>query len=75
MFAFMYEFQKQKTGREIKELKGFLPICSNCKKIRDDQGYWNRIENYITARTKAEFSHGICPECAKELYPDFDIYD
>ncbi|MFH0727066.1 MAG: sensor with HAMP domain protein, partial [Pseudomonadota bacterium] len=59
----------------IKTLKGLLPICSSCKKIRDDKGYWNQIESYIETHSEAEFSHGICPECAKKLYPDLVIYD
>ena len=54
----------------IRTLKGMLPICSNCKKIMDDDGYWNRIEKYITEHSDAEFSHGICPECALKLYPE-----
>lgn len=57
--------------QEIRTLRGLLPICSSCKKIRDDAGYWSQIENYISHHTKAEFSHGICPECAKKLYPDY----
>ena len=60
---------------EIKTLSGLVPICSHCKKIRDDKGYWNQIEKYIGERSDAQFSHGICPECAKKLYPDFDLYD
>jgi len=60
---------------QVKRLSGLLPICSYCKQIRDDQGYWNQIESYIRDRSDAEFSHGICPECAKKLYPDMDIYD
>ena len=64
----------QKTLSEVKTLRGFLPICSNCKKIRDDKGYWNQIESYIRDRSDAEFSHGICPECANKLYPDMDLY-
>ena len=56
---------------EVRTLSGLLPICSGCKKIRDDQGYWNQIEDYISSRSKATFSHGICPECAKKLYPDY----
>jgi PAS domain S-box-containing protein len=59
--------------KEIKTLAGLLPICSSCKKIRDDKGYWNQIESYISEHSKAEFSHGICPECARRLYPDFHI--
>jgi len=58
---------------EVKTLSGLLPICASCKKIRDDQGYWNQIESYIRERSDAEFSHGICPECAKNLYPELDI--
>jgi hypothetical protein len=57
----------------VKTLSGMLPICANCKKIRDDKGYWNRIESYIGKHSEAEFSHGICPDCAKELYPEFDL--
>jgi len=55
----------------IKILRGLLPICSSCKKIRDDQGYWHQIEAYIYDHTEADFSHGICPECALKLYPDY----
>lgn len=55
----------------IKTLKGLVPICASCKKIRDDKGYWNHLEVFIQERTDAEFSHGICPDCAKKLYPDF----
>ncbi len=61
---------KEALGK-IKTLKGLFPICASCKKIRDDQGYWNQIEEYIRDRSDAKFSHGICPECAKKLYPDF----
>ena len=60
---------------EIKSLRGIIPICASCKNIRDDKGYWNQIESYIEKYSEAEFSHGICPECAKKLYPDLDIYD
>lgn len=55
---------------KIKTLSGLLPICSNCKKIRDDSGYWEQIESYIGTHSEAEFSHSICPECIRELYPD-----
>jgi PAS domain S-box-containing protein len=61
----------QKALSEIKTLSGMLPICSRCKKIRDDQGYWKQIEAYISERSDAEFSHGICPDCMKILYPGF----
>jgi GAF domain-containing protein len=60
---------------EVKRLSGLLPICSYCKKVRDDRGYWNQIENYIHERSEAEFSHSICQECAKKYFPDVDIYD
>jgi PAS domain S-box-containing protein len=55
---------------KIKTLSGMLPICVSCKKIRDDKGYWNQIESYIKHHSEAEFSHSICPECAKTLYPE-----
>lgn len=54
---------------DIKTLKGMLPICSNCKKIRDDKGYWHMVEVYIHDHSNAEFTHGICPDCIKKLYP------
>lgn len=57
---------------KVKTLSGMLPICANCKKIRDDKGYWSQIEAYIRDHSEAEFSHSICPECAKKLYPDLD---
>ena len=56
---------------KVKLLSGFLPICANCKKIRDDKGYWNQIEAYVSEHSDAVFSHGICPECSKKLYPEF----
>lgn len=56
---------------EVKKLSGLLPICSNCKKIRDDEGYWKQIEQFISERSDAEFTHGICPDCAEKLYSDF----
>jgi PAS domain S-box-containing protein len=65
----------QEALAEVKRLSGLLPICSHCKKIRDDKGYWNRIESYLRDHSNAEFSHGICPECAKKYYPDFNLYD
>jgi len=55
----------------IKTLHGILPICASCKKIRDDAGAWKQVEAYIGEHTDAEFSHGICPDCAKKLYPEF----
>jgi PAS domain S-box-containing protein len=56
---------------KIKTLSGMLPICASCKKIRDDKGYWSQIEAYISEHSEAEFSHGVCPECAKKLYPEY----
>jgi hypothetical protein len=53
----------------VRTLSGLLPICASCKKIRDDQGYWTQIELYIRDHSQAEFSHGICPDCAERLYP------
>jgi hypothetical protein len=62
----------EKVLSEVKVLKGLLPICSSCKKIRDDQGYWNHLEDYIDAHSEATFTHGLCPGCAlqmqKEIY-------
>lgn len=55
----------------VKVLRGLLPICMNCKKIRDDQGYWQKLEVYIRQNSEAEFSHGLCPECAQKLYPEY----
>ena len=57
---------------EIDALRGIIPICSGCKRIRDDQGYWNQIETYISERSGVDFSHGICPECRDKLYGDMD---
>jgi len=55
---------------EVQTLSGLLPICAECKKVRDDSGYWNKIEDYISKHSDADFTHGICPECAARLYPD-----
>lgn len=56
---------------KIRTLKGLIPICASCKKIRDDQGYWNQVEVYISEHSEAEFSHGICPDCAEKFYGRF----
>ncbi|NOY70294.1 MAG: DUF3365 domain-containing protein [Deltaproteobacteria bacterium] len=61
----------EKSLEEVKTLKGFIPICSSCKKIRNDGGYWEQIEKYISERSDAEFSHGICPDCMEKLYPEY----
>lgn len=61
----------QKALEDVNTLSGLLPICSSCRKIRDDKGYWNSLEQYICEHSDAEFSHGLCPECAHKLYPDY----
>ena len=61
----------QKALSEIKQLRGIIPICASCKKIRDDEGYWHQVESYVSAHSDASFSHSICPNCAKKLYPEF----
>ena len=65
----------QAAFSEVKTLSGLFPICASCKKIRDDNGYWNQIESYIRKHSDAEFSHSICPECTKKLYPELDETD
>jgi PAS domain S-box-containing protein len=65
----------QEALAKVKLLSGMLPICSSCRKIRDDKGYWNQIEVYVRDHSEAEFSHGICPECFKKLYPDVSLED
>lgn len=67
----------EKRNRELEEalarvkvLSGIIPICSACKKIRDDHGYWNQLESFIREHSDAEFTHGICPSCARQLYPE-----
>ncbi|MGE4403062.1 MAG: hypothetical protein AB7F61_15445 [Desulfobulbus sp.] len=51
---------------------GLVPICATCKQIRDDSGYWHGVETYISEHSRAEFSHGICPECEKKMYEELD---
>lgn len=58
---------------QIRTMRGLIPICANCKNIRDDKGYWKQVEVYIQEHSEADFTHSICPDCAKKLYPD--IYD
>lgn len=60
----------EEARAEVKALTGLLPICANCKKIRDDKGYWQHVEQYIQAHSTATFTHGICGDCARELYPE-----
>jgi DNA-binding NtrC family response regulator len=64
--------QLQEALANIKTLRGLLPICASCKKIRDDTGYWNQIETYIHIHTEADFSHGLCPDCIARLYPELN---
>lgn len=61
----------QKALDEVKTLRGIVPICANCKNIRDDQGYWNQVEQYVGKHSEARFSHGICPDCFAKLYPEY----
>ena len=61
----------QQANKELKVLSGLLPICASCKKIRNEAEFWMEIEAYIQAHSEAEFTHGICPECTKKLYPEF----
>lgn len=63
----------EKALGEVKTLRGILPICSFCKKIRDDKGYWDQVEVYVRDRTDADFSHSICPDCMAKHYPEIDI--
>jgi hypothetical protein len=64
-------FKLQSTSAEVKLLRGILPICSFCKKIRNDKGYWEQVEIYVRQHSAAEFSHSICPECLDKHYPSF----
>ena len=73
----LYAIERQRLMTEIKQasdhiktLQGMLPICSACKNIRDDEGYWNRIESYISEHSEVKFTHSICPDCTKKLYPE-----
>ena len=67
--ALLQERDKLKEAlSKIKKLSGLLPICASCKKIRDDKGYWNRIETYLHNHSEAEFSHGLCPDCMEKMY-------
>jgi DNA-binding response OmpR family regulator len=59
------------TLEEVRSLRQILPICSNCKKVRDDEGYWQNVEQYMSKYRNLEFSHGLCPDCFRELYPEY----
>ncbi|MFH1980664.1 MAG: hypothetical protein ABIL58_02350 [Pseudomonadota bacterium] len=63
----------EKAMLDVKILKGLLPVCASCKKVRDDTGYWNQIDEYIREHSEATVTHSICPDCAKRLYPDIDL--
>ncbi|NJN97662.1 MAG: hypothetical protein HC875_28075 [Anaerolineales bacterium] len=73
----MYELAQEraerleKAYREIKTLGGIIPICASCKKVRNDDGYWEQVETYITEHSEVWFSHGIYPDCMKALYPEY----
>lgn len=74
IFGMVIIYMTAKLFQKMKYLEGILPVCAACKKIRDDQGNWNQIEAYVRDRSEAKFSHGICPECAEKLYPEFNPY-
>ena len=63
----------QEALANVRTLSGLIPICASCKKIRDDKGYWNQLELYIQQNSDAQFSHGLCPECARKLYPELEL--
>ncbi|SHO53028.1 hypothetical protein [Desulfopila aestuarii] len=74
LYAYLIQrtaWQTQKLKKKVKSLEGFLPICASCKKIRNEKGEYEQIEKYVSEHSEALFSHGICPECAQRLYPEF----
>jgi CheY-like chemotaxis protein len=64
--------QLQDSLAEVRTLSGLIPICASCKKVRNDEGFWDQVEFYVSSHTDAQFSHGICPECARKIDPRFD---
>jgi len=68
---FTYEIYRRRYKKEIDKLEGLLPICSYCKKIKSDEGSWQSVDSYLTRKADMDFSHGICPDCMKEVYPDY----
>lgn len=56
---------------QVKTLEGLLPICASCKNVRDDKGYWQTVETFVSSRTDATFTHGLCPACVRKLYPEY----
>jgi len=74
LFGMIIIYLTTKLFQKMKYLEGILPVCASCKRIRDEKGNWHQIKEYVRDRTEAEFSHGICPECAEKLYPEFNPY-
>ncbi len=68
--ALVVIYSTRKVFERMRYLEGFLRLCSNCKKVADEEGQWQEIEQFIQKRSEARFSHGICPSCAKQLYPE-----
>ncbi len=62
----------REAANHIKTLRGIVPICAKCKQIRDDQGYWERVEVYVSRHSEAQFSHGLCPDCMKTMFPGYE---
>lgn len=62
----------EKAIEQVRQLSGLLPICASCKKIRDDKGYWNEVEGYLREHSEIEFTHSICPDCVRTLYPELE---
>ena len=71
VFAVRRWLEYRRALQEIRHLQGMLPICSACKKIRDEAGTWHQIESYVRDHSEAQFSHSICPDCNEKLYPSF----
>jgi two-component system, response regulator PdtaR len=72
LYKHQAEKERKELRRKVKILSGFLPICASCKKIRNDQGYWQQIESYIRNHSEAEFTHSLCVDCQNRLDPDFN---
>lgn len=64
-------FELESALAKVKTLEGLLPICASCKNVRDDSGYWHTVESYVSSRTDASFTHGLCPACVRKLYPEY----
>jgi hypothetical protein len=65
----------QKAMAQVKTLTGLIPICSGCKKIRDDKNYWHQVDSYISRHSEAKFTHGMCPDCLKKYFPELENVD